>query len=64
MDEHIKIFTRGSDNQFEELEKEVNRWLSENKVNITSRKIATTTGVNKLNEPFVNCTIVFFYTRQ
>lgn len=57
----IKIFTQGTDDEFDELESKVNEWLEQNKVNIVDRKMSTATGTNIAGRAFVCCTIIIFY---
>lgn len=57
-----KIFTKGSRDHYDELEKEVNEWLTNNSViDIVDRQMKTVAGVNELGQTFVNLTIVLFY---
>lgn len=57
--ERVKIFTQSSSHLFDELEKEVNRWLEVNGgVEIISRHADVSIPANM---GFANCTIVIFY---
>lgn len=61
--EKVKIFSRAADeNDFEKLEEDVNQWLSKDEdIEIVSRQVVGSAGVNILQKAFVNCTIVIFY---
>jgi hypothetical protein len=60
--ERVKIFTYGTTDRYGEFEKQVNKWLAENDgINIVSRYVTGSAGVNVAGNPFTNCTIVIFY---
>lgn len=60
--EQVKIFTRGTADKFEQLEQDVNEWLKTNEgIEIISRHVVSSAGVNAVQQGFVNCTIVVFY---
>jgi len=60
--ERVKIFTGSTKNNFKGLELEVNEWFVKNDgIEITSRFMAITSGINIEGNDFVNCTIAVFY---
>jgi len=61
--EQIKIFTQGTEDEFNELEEKANKWLKENDtIKIVARQTKVVTLVNREGNPVINCTIVIFYT--
>ncbi len=62
--EMVKIFTQETSGEFEELEKQVNAWLSENKnIEIAARHVASAAGADG-GKFFVSCTIAIFYRQK
>ena len=65
--EKVKIFTSASEKTgFPGLENEINKWLSENddEIEIVSRHVVGSAGINTAGSPFVNTTVTFFYTKK
>jgi hypothetical protein len=62
--EKVKLFTQGisGDKEKGEFQKQVNCWLAKNPcIQIISKHIALTAGINHVGLSFVNCTIAIFY---
>ena len=58
----IKIFTQGTNDEFEKLESEVNAWLEQYpSIHIVNQQMSVTAGENDAGGSFVCCVISIFY---
>lgn len=62
--EQVKLFTRGSLDNHDQLELEINRWLAVVNPSIISRHMSVSAGTNNLGNAYVNCTVAIFYDTE